>query len=136
MTKSDVVNLPAESSTELAEEKFQQMNLRELGLQPADFQEVLAVRKELQQMSHNTVAESGKNIASKTSSYTDELLNLVQNKDVEATGQKLYPVVHVAQQINTCSILNTRRSSGFLGNIINKFKGVKGNFETHFNTTK
>ncbi|MCO8046405.1 toxic anion resistance protein [Acinetobacter bohemicus] len=136
MTKSDVVNLPAESSTELAEEKFQQMNLRELGLQPADFQEVLAVRKELQQMSHNTVAEYGKNIASKTSSYTDELLNLVQNKDLDATGQKLNQVVQVAQQLNTSSILNKRKSSGFLGNIINKFKGVKGNFDTHFNTTK
>ncbi|TQR63308.1 toxic anion resistance protein [Acinetobacter sp. RF14B] len=136
MTKSDVVNLPAESSTELAEEKFQQMNLRELGLQPADFQEVLAVRKELQQMSHNTVAEYGKNIASKTSSYTDELLNLVQNKDLDATGQKLNQVVQVAQQLNTSSILNKRKSSGFLGNIISKFKGVKGNFDTHFNTTK
>ena len=136
MTKSDVVNLPAESSTELAEEKFQQMNLRELGLQPADFHEVLAVRKELQQMSHNTVAEYGKNIASKTSSYTDELLNLVQNKDLDATGQKLNQVVQVAQQLNTSSILNKRKSSGFLGNIINKFKGVKGNFDTHFNTTK
>ena len=136
MTKSDVVNLPAESSTELAEEKFQQMNLRELGLQPADFQEVLAVRKELQQMSHNTVAEYGKNIASKTSSYTDELLNLVQNKDLDATGQKLNQVVQVVQQLNTSSILNKRKSSGFLGNIINKFKGVKGNFDTHFNTTK
>ncbi|HJF28230.1 MAG TPA: toxic anion resistance protein [Acinetobacter lwoffii] len=136
MTKSDVVNLPAESSTELAEEKFQQMNLRELGLQPADFHEVLVVRKELQQMSHNTVAEYGKNIASKTSSYTDELLNLVQNKDLDATGQKLNQVVQVAQQLNTSSILNKRKSSGFLGNIINKFKGVKGNFDTHFNTTK
>ena len=54
MTKSDVVNLPVESSTELTEQKFQQMDLKELGLQPADFQEVLAARKELQNMSHNS----------------------------------------------------------------------------------
>ena len=136
MTKSDVVNLPVESSTELTEQKFQQMDLKELGLQPADFQEVLAARKELQNMSHNSVAEYGKNIATKTSSYTDELLNLVQNKDLDATGQKLNQVVQVAQQLNTSSILNKKKSSGFLGNIISKFKGVKNNFDSHFNTTK
>ncbi|MFH7347610.1 toxic anion resistance protein [Acinetobacter variabilis] len=136
MTKSDVVNLPVESSTELTEQKFQQMDLKELGLQPADFQEVLAARKELQNMSHNSVAEYGKNIATKTSSYTDELLNLVQNKDLDATGQKLNQVVQVAQQLNTSSILNKKKSSGFFGNIISKFKGVKDNFDSHFNTTK
>ncbi len=114
MTKSDLVNLPVESSNELVEQKFQQMDLKELGLQSADFQEVLAARKELQNMSHNSVAEYGKNIATKTSTYTDELLNLVQNRDLDATGQKLNQVVQVAQQLNTSSILNKKKSSGFL----------------------
>lgn len=136
MTKSDLVNLPVESSNELVEQKFQQMDLKELGLQPADFQEVLAARKELQNMSHNSVAEYGKNIATKTSTYTDELLNLVQNRDLDATGQKLNQVVQVAQQLNTSSILNKKKSSGFFGNILSKFKGAKDNFDAHFNTTK
>lgn len=136
MTKSDLVNLPVESSNELVEQKFQQMDLKELGLQPADFQEVLVARKELQNMSHNSVAEYGKNIATKTSTYTDELLNLVQNRDLDATGQKLNQVVQVAQQLNTSSILNKKKSSGFFGNIISKFKGAKDNFDAHFNTTK
>ena len=136
MTKSDLVNLPVESSNELVEQKFQQMDLKELGLQPADFQEVLAARKELQDMSHNSVAEYGKNIATKTSTYTDELLNLVQNRDLDATGQKLNQVVQVAQQLNTSSILSQKKSSGFFGNLLSKFKGAKGNFDAHFNTTK
>ncbi len=136
MTKSDLVNLPVESSNELVEQKFQQMDLKQLGLQSADFQEVLAARKELQNMSHNSVAEYGKNIATKTSTYTDELLNLVQNRDLDATGQKLNQVVQVAQQLNTSSILNKKKSSGFFGNIISKFKGAKDNFDAHFNTTK
>ncbi len=87
-------------------------------------------------MSHNSVAEYGKNIATKTSTYTDELLNLVQNRDLDATGQKLNQVVQVAQQLNTSSILSQKKSSGFFGNIISKFKGAKGNFDAHFNTTK
>ncbi|MDM1343023.1 toxic anion resistance protein [Acinetobacter pseudolwoffii] len=136
MTKSDLVNLPVESSNELVEQKFQQMDLKELGLQPADFQEVLAARKELQDMSHNSVAEYGKNIATKTSTYTDELLNLVQNRDLDVTGQKLNQVVQVAQQLNTSSILSQKKSSGFFGNLLSKFKGAKGNFDAHFNTTK
>lgn len=136
MTKSDLVNLPVESSNELVEQKFQQMDLKELGLQPADFQEVLVARKELQDMSHNSVAEYGKNIATKTSTYTDELLNLVQNRDLDATGQKLNQVVQVAQQLNTSSILSQKKSSGFFGNLLSKFKGAKGNFDAHFNTTK
>lgn len=136
MTQSEFVNLPIKSTTELAEQKFQHMDLKALGLQSSDFQEVMAVRKELQDMSHNTVAEYGKNIATKTSSYTDELLNLVQNKDLDTTGQKLNQVVQVAQQLNTSSILNKKKSSGFIGGLLSKFKGAKQNFDAHFNTTK
>lgn len=136
MTNPDTVNLPVKKDNEIAEQKFQQMNLKELGLQPEDFQEVLAVRKELQEMSHNAVAEYGKNIASKTATYTDELLNLVQNRDLDTTGQKLNQVVQVAHQLNASSILSKNKTSGFLGNLLNKFKGAKQNFDTHFNTTK
>ena len=109
MTNPDTVNLPVKKDNEIAEQKFQQMDLKELGLQPEDFQEVLAVRKELQEMSHNAVAEYGKNIASKTATYTDELLNLVQNRDLDTTGQKLNQVVQVAQQLNASSILSKNK---------------------------
>jgi uncharacterized protein YaaN involved in tellurite resistance len=136
MTKPDAVHLPVDSSNEQVEQKFQQMDLKQLGLEPADFQEVLAARKELQEMSHNSVAEYGKSIASKTSGYTDELLDLVQNRDLDATGHKLNQVVQVAQQLNTSSLLNSKKSSGFFGNILSRFKGVKDNFDAHFNSTK
>jgi uncharacterized protein YaaN involved in tellurite resistance len=118
------------------EQKFQQLDLQSIGLQPADFQDVMAAHKELAEINHNAVAEYGKNIATKTSSYTDELLNLVQNKDLDATGQKLNQVVQVAQQLNTSSILNKSKNSGFFGSILSKFKGAKNSFDQHFNTTK
>ena len=118
------------------EQKFQQLDLQSIGLQPADFQDVMAAHKELAEINHNAVAEYGKNIATKTSSYTDELLNLVQNKDLDATGQKLNQVVQVAQQLNTSSILNKSKNSGFFGSIFSKFKGAKNSFDQHFNTTK
>ena len=107
------------------EQRFEQLNLKELGLQPQDFAEVMDAHQELAEISTTAVAEYGKNIANKTSTYTDELLNLVQNKDLDATGQKLNEVVQVAQQLNTSSILNKSKNSGFLGGLLSKFKGVK-----------
>ena len=102
------------------EQRFEQLNLKELGLQPQDFAEVMDAHKELADISTTVVAEYGKNIANKTSTYTDELLGLVQNKDLDTTGQKLNEVVQVAQQLNTSSILNKSKSSGLFGGLLSR----------------
>ena len=136
MTNSEQNSLVVEPSTEVIEHKFQQLNLQEIGLQQDDFNAVLAARKELAEINHNAVAEYGKNIATQTSGYTDELLNLVQNKDLDETGQKLNQVVQFAQQLNTSSILNKKKNSGFFGGLMSKIKGAKNNIDMHFNTTK
>jgi uncharacterized protein YaaN involved in tellurite resistance len=136
MTQSEIVHVVNSDSTALVEQKFQAIDLKQIGLSEADFQEVMALRKELQAMSQMTVAEYGKNIATTTSSYTDELLNLVQNKDLDETGKKLNQVVQVAQQLNTSGLLNKSKSSGFFGGLLSKFKGAKQSFDMHFNTTK
>lgn len=131
-----VVETSTTGVAELHKKEFENLDLKVIGLEPSDYQEVLAVQKELSEISHTSVAEYGKNIATKTSSYTDELLNLVKNKDLDVTGQKLNEVVQVAQQLNTSSILNKSKSSGFIGGLLSKFRGVKQNFDQHFNTTK
>ena len=136
MTTSQQHNVAVQVNDEQTQQQFQQLNLQEIGLQADDFQEVLAARKELSDLSHHSVAEYGKNIATKTASYTDELLGLVQNKDLDVTGQKLNQVVQVAQQLNTNSILNPNKSSGFLGGLFNKLKGAKQSFDQNFNSTK
>ncbi len=136
MTNSEQNSLVVDPTTEAIEHKFQQLNLQEIGLQQDDFNAVLAARKELAEINHNAVAEYGKNIATQTSGYTDELLNLVQNKDLDETGQKLNQVVQVAQQLNTSSILNKKKNSGFFGGLMSKIKGAKNNIDMHFNTTK
>ncbi|WP_130803012.1 toxic anion resistance protein [Acinetobacter ihumii] len=136
--KSDHQNIWVEQSTELQQQKFERLNLKELGLQPEDFAQVMDAHQALADMTHSRVSEYGKDIASKTSTYTDELLNLVQNKDLDATGQKLNEVVQVAQQLNTSSILNKPKGSSIpiLGGLLNKIKGAKQSFDQHFNTTK
>ena len=136
MTEFKPTDLSVDLSSEVTQQKFQQLNLQEIGLQNSDFNEVMNARKELAEISHTAVAEYGKNIATKTSTYTDELLNLVQNKDLDATGQKLNQVVQVAQQLNSSSILFRKKSSGFLGGLISKMKGAKQSFDQSFNSTK
>ncbi len=136
MTEFKPTDLSVDLSSEVTQQKFQQLNLQEIGLQNSDFNEVMNARKELAEISHTAVAEYGKNIATKTSTYTDELLNLVQNKDLDATGQKLNQVVQVAQQLNSSSILNRKKSSGFLGGLISKMNGAKQSFDQSFNSTK
>ena len=128
-------NLPVEQSMEL-QQRFEQLSLREMGLQETDYADVMTARKELADMNPTAVAEYGKGIATRTSVYTDELLGMVKNKDLDATGQKLNEVVQVAQQLNTSSILNKSKNSGFLGGLLNKFKGAKQSFDQNFNSTK
>ena len=129
-------NMPILVNDQELQQHFQQLNLQEIGLSNEDYQAVLDARQELHAADHKVIAEYGKNIASKTSTYTDELLQLVKNKDLDETGQKLNQVVSTAQQLNTQNVLNKSKSSGFLGGLFNKFKGVKQSFDQQFNTTK
>ena len=115
---------------------FEQLNLAELGLNTADFEQVLHARQELDDVNQHVVAEYGKNIATQTATYTDELLDLVKSKDLDETGQKLNQVLQVAQGLNSANILNANKSRGFLGGLIDKFKGSKQSFEMQFNSTK
>ncbi|MFW1810720.1 toxic anion resistance protein [Acinetobacter ursingii] len=137
-SESNHKNVLVEQSTELQQQEFERLNLKELGLQPEDFAQVMDAHQTLTDMTHSSVSEYGKDIATKTSTYTDELLNLVQNKDLDTTGQKLNEVVQVAQQLNTSSILNKPKGSSIpiLGGLLNKIKGAKQSFDQHFNTTK
>lgn len=124
------------SATAVNLEEFNKLGLVELGLKPEDYDKVLAASRDLDTSNGITVAEFGKNIAVKTASYTDDLLNLVKNKNLDETGQKLNQVVRVAQSLNTDMVLSPTKTSGFFGVILSKFRGMKASFNENFNTTK
>lgn len=73
--------------TALTQHEFDGLDLKALGLQPEDFIHVQDAHRELADLNHATVAEYGKDIASVTSAYTDELLHLVRSKDLDETGR-------------------------------------------------
>ena len=118
------------------EDEFHQLDLQQIGLKNEDFTAVLAAHQELNDVDHTVIAEYGKHIATKTSAYTDELLDLVKNKELDETGQKLTQVVQVAQQLNADSLVNKPKNSGFIGSLFSKFRGVKQSFDQQFNSTK
>lgn len=123
-------------SPEQQQQSFSALNLAEIGLNTDDFAAVMDVHKELDEISQNRVAEYGKNIAAKTSTYTDELLGLVKNSELEETGKKLNEVLQTAQQINQSNLLSANKSTGFFSTLFNKVRGAKQSFDQQFDDTK
>lgn len=136
MNTLDTKDQVSEPSLEQQQQAFADLNLTAIGLSVEDFAAVMDAQKELNDVSQNSVAEYGKNIAAKTSVYTDELLALVKNKDLEGAGQKLSEVVQVAQQLNSSNVLQPNRSTGFLSSLLNKVRSSKQSFHQQFDDTK
>lgn len=120
----------------LSLEQYKKLDLAHIGLEPEDYDKVLAAASDLATPNGVTVGEFGKNIGLKTANYTDELLGLVKNKNLDETGEKLNQVVRVAQNLNTNMVLSPTKNKGLFGNILAKFRGFKNSFQENFNTTK
>lgn len=133
LTKEQAAKTPSNTVTA---HDFGALDLQSLGLNSDDFSEVVAASKELSDLDQHSVAEYGKNIAQKTSSYTDDLLHLVQNKDLDETGQKLNQVVSAAKQLNTQHLLAEKPKKSLLSSLFGKVKDAKQNFQSQFQSTK
>lgn len=135
-SSSDPKNQVIQTENKISQSEFEQLDLQSLGLTEQDFAQVQEVSHELDELGQHSVAEYGKNIASATSSYTDELLQMVQSKDLDETGQKLNQVVQVAQQLNSDNVLAENKKKGLIGSILSKFNGAKQSFQLRFNDSK
>lgn len=129
-------SLIAESNNKvLTNEAFKNLDLKSIGLSQIDFDKVLEAKNELAVVNNSTISEYGKNISTKTATYTDDLLDFVKNKDLDVTGKKLNEVISVAQQINSKNLL-AENKKGILGFIFSKLKGAKQSIHEQFSTTK
>ena len=135
-SSSDPQNQVIRTENKISQSEFEQLDLQSLGLSEQDFAKVQEVSHELNELGQHSVAEYGKNIASATSSYTDELLQMVQSKDLDETWQKLNQVVQVAQQLNSDNVLAENKKKGLIGSILSKFSGAKQSFQLRFNDSK
>ena len=111
--------------------------LKEIGVTPADKENVLAVASHID--THNTlaIADFGKEVAEKTSLYMDDLLNEVSNKDLNVAGEKLTQVVIKARGINVSSLENRFSKFPIIGPYLGRLATkVTGSFMHEFNTTK
>lgn len=116
-------------------QNFNNLDLKSIGLSKDDLESVQKVKNELAVINNTTVADYGKGITTKTASYTDDLLGLVSNKDLDETGKKLNQVISFAQQINTSNLLSNQKK-GLIGFIFAKIKSKQQSIHQQFHTTK
>lgn len=129
---NQVVAAPLAQDEKAFNEKFMQLELGEIGLSEADQSQVLAVVKEYQSLDTVKVGGFGKNLGAVAAEYTDNLLTLVKNKDLDETGAKLTKVVQVAQTINANNLLN--RKPSMLGQVMSKIFGLKQSWDRQFDS--
>lgn len=118
------------------EEQYNSLPIKSFGLTPTDYKLVEDAGKKIDNIGFGNVSEFGKDIGTKTASYTDDLLKHVQNKNLDELGEKLNQVVRVAQELNLDTMINKQKSSGLLGGILRKLKGAKASFNQEFDDTK
>lgn len=117
-------------------EAFRALDLQQYGLTDHDYQLVYEAVTTLDENQPLSIAEFGKTIAGHTSQQTEAILNVVQNKQLDESGEQLTQVVKLAKQLNTQHLLNAPQKRGMLGRLIDKFKDVKDNVQQQFATTK
>lgn len=105
-----------------------------LGLKPEDAPAIRELANRLNSDDPLTVSVFGRDIAEQTSSYSDELLSQVKNKDLDEAGEKLSRVIAIAKGLNMNALSNRRSRLPIVGAWIDKLtlsaSGFKGQFET------
>lgn len=122
----------------VTQQSFELLPLNDFGLKPEDFSDVVKATNELSNLSTEVVSEFGKNINQNTSKYADELLVLVQSKDVDVAGNQLNEVLSSAQSINMGNLVERPKSHRLpvIGGLLAKFSKSKQEFSNRFNTVR
>lgn len=110
--------------------------LMELGLNPADTEEISRVASSIQPTRRASVTEFGREIADHTGSYADSLLDQVRNKDLNDAGKMLTEVVSLARSLDSQGLSAKRSQIPVIGPLIDKVRRRAGDLSVHFDTTK
>jgi len=111
-------------------------NLKELGLQEVDVDEINKVAQRIQPDTPSTIAEFGRDVAEHASRYADSLLDQVRNNDLGEAGKKLSQVVVIARSLNVGPLSDKRSRIPIVGPLIEKFRLRSTNFMGKFDTTR
>lgn len=135
LSEVNAVSKPNTSlSTQEIDENLAGLNLAEIGLKGEDLKQVIAVYRDSSNLDTMGLAVFGKNLGSTSNQYTDELLSLVKNKDLDETGLKLTKVVEIAQSVNASNLLS--KPQGVVGKVLSFVFGIKQGWDAKFDSTK
>lgn len=110
--------------------------LSTLGLKPEDLPEIRQIADRIEVSNPLSVAEFGREVAEHTSRYADTLLDQVRNSDMDAAGEKLAQVVHIARSVNLDALSDRRSKIPVVGRLIDKLRLSSNKFMDQFETTK
>lgn len=108
--------------------------LKALGLVPADLDQVEQIRASLTDLAPSNVQSFGREVATKTTHFSSELLEQVRNRDLDSTGDKLGEVVRIARSLNL-SKLGARSRLPIVGPLLDRMRVSKGELVQKFSTT-
>lgn len=140
----NVKNLDSKVAEQVASQEIQEYNmkhidLRSLGLSEKDLPKIKEVKDKFGEVNSLSVNEYGGGVSSRSGEYTKEILSLVQNKDLDETGQKLNQVLITAREINGNNLISNNQ--GFMarlpiiGGMFKSVSKAKENFQMKFANT-
>lgn len=126
-------------ANEIRQYDFSKIDLKSLGLTESDYEKIHDVKASIGEVDNLKIAHYGKGISSRNGEYTKELLSLVNNKDLDETGQKLNEVITVAKTINSNNLIENNHGAlsklPIIGGLFRSVDKAKQNFAMKFNDT-
>ena len=111
---------PTENTQTLLPSVLDEQALKELGLSTQDTGRILEASKALQDISPGNLHGYGKEAASRTTSFSTQLLDKVRNADLDSSGDKLGEVVRIARSLNL-DAFGERSKLPIVGTLIDRF---------------
>ncbi|SKA04208.1 toxic anion resistance protein [Novilysobacter spongiicola] len=129
MTESTTDLPPVQLPAGLGEE-----TLKQLGLVPADLEQVTAIHAGLADLSPTDTQGYGRDVAAATTRFSSELLDQVRNRDLDATGEKLGEVVRIARNLNLHKF-SARSKLPIVGPLLDRMRDSRGELVQKFSST-
>lgn len=108
--------------------------LQALGLARDDLPRIAEIGRELQDLRPGNLQVFGREAASRTASFSGQLLDQVRNSDLDASGEKLGDVVRIARSLKLDGFAERSRVP-LIGGLIDRFRASRGELVQKFSDT-
>jgi uncharacterized protein YaaN involved in tellurite resistance len=107
---------------EITQSEFESLSLKEIGLNPSDYAEVVASARTIDINNPQSINKFGSSLGEKSKQSTNDLLQMVKAKDLDEIGGQLNQILVLAQNNNSDNLFNKKGLSKLpiVGGIIDR----------------